>query len=562
MPELRLSDLRQSNPGLAESPTLEMLLSDLRRQGEPEPSSTATPSVSPWRPGSPATPSLSLDPIVDAVIGSVYNPENPSLVHRAANTLFGVENPPQERLDAAVPSRKGMVGDVSAKALQDAATILKLHEAGGGGSTFNPATRRPVTSGYAVAVFPNKEDALKLGRYTPSDVQPGPPTIERLSDFLADPKRQDILQKNKSLSVGTWESGGQTYYDIPATPSAEAVGANLGQKGGQLAMYDLKRGREIPVEPNPKPTQVRLSSIADMEDKIAQLQGEMRPYGKAKQMYEQGVDFKKSLGEAVGDPTWYRSAGYESIHDLFRSPEDWNMFLRFYAATSPQQQSAAGNLDAALKAFQLWKRGAPDAAYQKVFMEGHSGNILRAIHGGLEAEMTGPKVFEFNRAVPSLRASLAAGDPEAVAFDRHNGAFYFPRLGEEELSREHVQAGAARMREDARRVGVTPQEFAETVWRGFVTSQRGRGYGVNYAGAQPLDAQIRGRMAQRGIENISDYGKQPLDPKIVARLQKMGTQDIADWASKNGMSTPMALFLLGSAAGGIGAQAAPAGAAQ
>lgn len=498
--------------------------------------------------------------MINAAVGSVYNPEQPSLVHRAANTALGVENPPEERLDAAVPTRKGMVGDVSAKALKDAATILKLHEAGGGGSTFNPATGRPVTSGYSVAVFPNKEDALKMGRYTPSDVQPGPPTIERLSDFLADPKRQDILQKNKALSVGTWESGGQTYYDIPATPSAEAVGANLGQKGGQLAMYDLKRGREIPLEPNPEPTQVRLSSIADMEDKIAQLQSEMRPFGQAKQMYEQGVAFKKSLGEALNDPTWYRSAGYESIHDLFRSPEDWNMFLRLYAATSPQQQSAAGNLDAALKAFQLWKQGAPEAAYQKVFMGGHAGNILRAIRG--EAEMGGPKVFEFNRAVPSLRASLAAGDPEAVAFDRHNGAFYLPKLGEEELSREHVQAGAARMREDARRVGTTPQEFAETVWRGFVTSQRGRGYGAQYPGAQPLEQQIRGRMAERGIENISDYGKQPLDPKTVARLQKVGIKDIADWASKHGMSTPMALFMLGSAAGGIGAQAAPAGAAQ
>lgn len=537
MAEFRLSELRQLDPELAESPTLTqfMRLSDLRQPlpGDLEGTAPTSMPTPPWSRAVNQAIGTAYPPVHEALypilVEQFYNPENPSPLVRGIGGALGYEYPqpdPNEVVltGTARPGQK-LVGDIGAKALKDAATILKLHETGGGGSTFNVATGKPVTSGYSVAVFPNKEDALKAGRYTPSEVVEGQPTLAQVSNFLADIRRQKILE-NKALSAGTWTNEGKTYLDITATPSQEATAANLGQKGGQKALYDITRGQERPVEPNPHPTQVRLSSIRDLEDTVAQLQGEMRPFGQAKEMYERGVQFKKSLGEKVGEPTWYLGAG--NTMDLFRTPQDWDMFWRFYAATSPQQQSAAGNLDAALKAFGMWKTGATKledfmainpATGDPFFMRGHAGNLARAASG--ELEMTGPKVFEFNRAIPSLREALARGDPEAVAFDRHNAAFYFRKLGEKELTEKHVQVGAARMREDARRVGTTPQEFAETLWRGWVVKR----YGKDYPGAQALEPQIRARLAEKhsGIENISD------------------------WAATLGLTAPMALYMLGKA---------------
>lgn len=407
---------------------------------------------------------------------------------------------------------------------RDTETIAKLHQEGQGGSTYNVASGQPVKQGYSVGIFPNKEAAAKTGRYTPADVSEGPPTAERIRQFIADPKRRELLE-NPALSADIWENKGKTFYNITATPSQEATATTLGHRAGQNTIFDLNRSQTMPVEPNVNLKQVRLSSIPELEQTVSDIKGRMKPTERSTEAYETGTLLKKSLGEKPGEATWYQSA--QNVASMFRTPEDWNMFMRMYAATSPQQSSATSNVDAALKAFGMWKRGAAPAEFQRTFMKGHSGNLLRAMQDP-GAEMTGPKVFQFNRALPSLREGLAKGDAEAVAFDRHMLDWYLPEGRVTNAAyREHINVGAQRVREDARIVGTTPQEYQETAWRGWLATK----YGPDYSGIPPVGKLIQNRLGERGISNVSD------------------------WAKQKGMSTPMALFLIGAATGGLGARA-------
>lgn len=339
------------------------------------------------------------------------------------------------------------------------------------------------------------------------------------------PRYDPGVPEESFTSMAGRTSQALTGYDPTKEPSEENVPSDAARLGRYL------QGKENPpLEPQiaimpGTPKRIAPQTLARAA-RLEKIYSELKPREQALKGYEVGTDLKRAIGEKPGEAVWYQSA--RNLMDMFDTPQDWNQFLRYYAATSPQQAAASGNVDAALKAFKIWKTAKnPTSQMKRQFMAGHSGNLVTSTLDPA-AEMSGPKVSQFNRALPSLREGMEKGDPEAMTFDRHMLSWY---TTPEVMARDYpkgtvpdsaIAAYVRRGIEDARYVGTTPQEFQETVWRGYIKMK----YGPEYPGIKPSETLVRERLGERNITNISQ------------------------WAKKVGTSVPLALFFIGKMEGG------------
>src|SRR5690606_5558071 len=132
----------------------------------------------------------------------------------------------------------GGEADVRAvKTPEEAAEIVTRVTHATNGATFN--VRYGNMAGkpyYAVAVYPQLEEVID-----------GLPTREQIEEFIR--KHWRLLQQPEN-SIGTWynEADGKTYLDISRTVPSVDKALELGKKHRQIAIFDLNRFEEIPVE--------------------------------------------------------------------------------------------------------------------------------------------------------------------------------------------------------------------------------------------------------------------------------------------------------------------------
>lgn len=109
--------------------------------------------------------------------------------------------------------------------------ILNLFLANGG-VTFNISKGNMVgTNNYAVAAYPERAEIL-----------PGI-DFDKVEEYIL--KNEDLLN-NPENSFGAWAHNGQVYLDIVATIPDVHKAIELGRQHNQIAIWDLKNGKEIP----------------------------------------------------------------------------------------------------------------------------------------------------------------------------------------------------------------------------------------------------------------------------------------------------------------------------
>jgi hypothetical protein len=103
-----------------------------------------------------------------------------------------------------------------------------------GGATWNMSKGNLVGQPYfAVATFPEKEQIVAEADF------------ENLEEYIIN---NESLLSNPNNSFGAWVSGGKTYYDIVVTLADKNEAMELGLKHNQLAIFDLKELKEIPLQ--------------------------------------------------------------------------------------------------------------------------------------------------------------------------------------------------------------------------------------------------------------------------------------------------------------------------
>lgn len=103
-----------------------------------------------------------------------------------------------------------------------------------GGATWNMSKGNLIGQPYfAVAIYPQKEQIVDEADF------------ENLEGYLVE---NEGLLSNPSNSFGAWVSGNKVYYDVVATISDKNEAMKLGQQHHQLAIFDLKELKEIPLQ--------------------------------------------------------------------------------------------------------------------------------------------------------------------------------------------------------------------------------------------------------------------------------------------------------------------------
>jgi hypothetical protein len=128
---------------------------------------------------------------------------------------------------------KGLIkqADISGQIVNN---ILKLIQQTGG-ATYNLSKGNLAGQPYfAVAIYPDREEILE-----------GMAGHDDLQHYLD--TNQDLLN-NSQNSFGAWTSDGKTYLDIVATVPTKEQALELGYKHRQLAIFDLKEMKEIPLQ--------------------------------------------------------------------------------------------------------------------------------------------------------------------------------------------------------------------------------------------------------------------------------------------------------------------------
>jgi hypothetical protein len=112
----------------------------------------------------------------------------------------------------------------------------EAHNAGGG-MTFNPIQgNMNGKAAYAVAgSYPELSKVIDGTTLTP----------EMYRDFVTDPKVAKVLKDNPNASVGSWAHDGKIDLEISETPADLEEAKALGTKNKQIAIYDLKSGKDI-----------------------------------------------------------------------------------------------------------------------------------------------------------------------------------------------------------------------------------------------------------------------------------------------------------------------------
>lgn len=118
------------------------------------------------------------------------------------------------------------------------ALVIRLADAlsvPGGGFSYEPATRTDVTSGYVVAVHPDRERKVG-GKVWPSDV----------AAYAFENAK--LLAKPGNI-LGGWRNAGDglAYLDISRVVATQAEAIALARLHNQLAYFDVKAGKDVSV---------------------------------------------------------------------------------------------------------------------------------------------------------------------------------------------------------------------------------------------------------------------------------------------------------------------------
>jgi hypothetical protein len=106
-----------------------------------------------------------------------------------------------------------------------------------GGYSINPRNGRDVAEGFAVAVYPEREQQYAQ-TVTPDEVSA---FVFANADLLAQPGHV----------AGGWRdpSDGVAYLDVSRVVSTREAAEALGRRHNQLAYFDFAAGQSVPIEP-------------------------------------------------------------------------------------------------------------------------------------------------------------------------------------------------------------------------------------------------------------------------------------------------------------------------
>jgi len=213
-------------------------------------------------------------------------------------------------------------------------------------------------------------------------------------------------------------------------------------------------------------------------------------------------------------PDWY-GAGHEIVR-IFGP--DAELFAKLMAATSPQTavQSVGGrkgNVELAIDAYQMLKKGATREEIINTFDMSHAPNVWRAWQG---EELHGNKVQDFWRAI--YTKELGKGDESRAVIDGHMiGALADPDSSRVTLPAGNGRGGRVLQITDAKHMkdaeyaalsefvthfanihGVTPRQAQQAIWIGRKLEE---GREVTGEVIEPLMATVKRMWVERGVED-------------------------------------------------------------
>jgi hypothetical protein len=131
-----------------------------------------------------------------------------------------------------------------------------------GGATFDPRTGKFAGAdedSYVVSIYPERTKIVH-----------GDPTKEQLADFL---KANSDLLKQPGNSLGTWRNDGKTYVDVVVSTADRKLAEALGQRYNQKAIWDARKGEEIPTGGTGEPVKSKIPEHARLSQAQDELSG-------------------------------------------------------------------------------------------------------------------------------------------------------------------------------------------------------------------------------------------------------------------------------------------------
>ena len=112
-----------------------------------------------------------------------------------------------------------------------------------GGATVEPSTGGSVKTGFAVATYRGHEHVVDVNGLE------GPALEQKLSSELNHylSSKSHVFAADKNAKLGMWydNKNKKWFFDVSSVVHSEHEARQLGLKHDQIAIYDLKQGREI-----------------------------------------------------------------------------------------------------------------------------------------------------------------------------------------------------------------------------------------------------------------------------------------------------------------------------
>ena len=232
-----------------------------------------------------------------------------------------------------------------------------------------------------------------------------------------------------------------------------------------------------------------------------------RTYEELTELVEEGSHLRSSTGEILDMKRWYND-----FHKFMKTTfgDDAEIMTMFAAATQANQ-SPAGGVAGALRAFTDWKLGMPISGQSSSTIRKSMENIIR---GGVP---TGPNI---NPIWEALRFSGERGR-NAVAVDR----WMFGAIGAAQnrwknlASNDHFMRFAQTIiREAANEAGMPPRSFQAAVWGGTKMNwnkvREAAGQKVLGEDFRFFEDLFKARMADHGMRSPTDFKKLALQAEL------------------------------------------------
>lgn len=355
---------------------------------------------------------------------------------------------------------------------------LGLHPETTAGRIINRTNKR---GGYSVnlpsGAIPT--EGLMMGRYRNEDPR------NLVADRLTRAHLAQMVQKNRDVLgredayLGTWRDpeGGKTYVDVSRRfkPNELRQATKYGERTGQLAGYDVGKGKPFPVG-----NWEKFVSSPEFGQRLDEMAGVGRDY----------------LSRHPTKEWWDMHGGaFERVYGRENLPQ----VAGFVASTAPVE-SPTRNLQKASEYLRRHIKGEPTLqpewrapAGQMTWREGSQIGLENSFAKNLEHARAG-RLDQLQADKVREEAQALMGDPNAVVLDRHwsrlaedpsRGIFTSGREGVIEPGKQY-QTLKAQIVAAAQAAGRNPRDFSADVWTGIRETIKNRGelYGRKFrAGA-------------------------------------------------------------------------------